>query len=269
MARILPSDVVLLMDRMFPGGGNVGGYVTLTSGNLTEVATILGVVEQVPRELLVLSSENYTGLLAAISALRAAVGYWQSGDARHMLAQISGFGGAHVLSLIRRAMSACPDESTASVTNALSFIEDVELREALQFDMSAVDRALSNGDWKATTVLAGSVVEALLLWVLQHQAQGRLKETAHQLYDKGVLKRNVPSNPEEWNLAEYIEVASTLKLIGTDTANQARLAKDYRNLIHPGREQRLGRRCDRGAALAAVSAVLNVARDLTESSRIS
>jgi hypothetical protein len=48
-----------------------------------------------------------------------------------------------------------------------------------------------------------------------------------------------------------------------DTAQQARLGKDFRNLIHPGRASRLGKICDRGTALSALAAVEHVVRDLT------
>jgi hypothetical protein len=65
--------------------------------------------------------------------------------------------------LIRRALAACPDESPAPETRELAFIEDTELRDGLRLDISAINRALSNSEWKAATVLAGSVVEALLL----------------------------------------------------------------------------------------------------------
>lgn len=54
-----------------------------------------------------------------------------------------------------------------------------------------------------------------------------------------------------------------LGVIQPDTAALIRLAKDYRNPIHPGRAQRLGQMCDRGTARAALAAVDAVVRDLT------
>jgi hypothetical protein len=58
-------------------------------------------------------------------------------------------------------------------------------------------------------------------------------------------------------LHEYVEVAAHLKLIENDTAKLVRLAKDFRNLIHPGlaiydQQLRSRFRLDAGAALAAV-----------------
>ncbi len=65
-----------------------------------------------------------------------------------------------------------------------------------------------------------------------------------------------------WTLHHYIEVAAHLRIIGERTAEQARLAKDYRNLIHPAAAIRLKEECHRGTALGAAGAVEFVIRDL-------
>lgn len=76
------------------------------------------------------------------------------------------------------------------------------------------------------------------------------------------LTRNPGSDPEGWGLHEYVELALHLKLIENDTAKLVRLAKDFRNLIHPGRAARLGQKCDRSTAHGAIAAMEGVARDL-------
>jgi hypothetical protein len=53
---------------------------------------------------------------------------------------------------------------------------------------------------------------------------------------------------DNWDLSQYIEVAFALNIIPESTAAQARLAKDFRNLIHPGREKRTKMRCDPGSS---------------------
>src|SRR5207245_9434600 len=70
----------------------------------------------------------------------------------------------HPLTTIRRALEQCPDEPLAVGAGRLMFVTDADLRDVLARDIGAVDRALANGEWKAATVLAGSLVEALLLW---------------------------------------------------------------------------------------------------------
>ena len=125
-----------------------------------------------------------------------------------------------------------------------------------------MERALQNGEWKAATVLAGSVVEALLLRALQQHPPEDVTTAVGTLVGNGTL-RNPGSQLETWTLASYIEVALELRIIDPDTATQARLAKDFRNLIHPGRAQRLGQICDRATALSAVAAGEHVVRCLT------
>jgi len=112
-------------------------------------------------------------------------------------------------------------------------------------------------------VLAGSIVEALLLWALCLRPLRDVQGALATLVDKKTLPKPKSVLPEDWGLNEYIEVAAELKIIKPDTATQARLAREFRNLIHPGREVRLGARCDRATALSAVAAVEHVLRDVT------
>jgi hypothetical protein len=66
---------------------------------------------------------------------------------------------------------------------------------------------------------------------------------------------------EHWGLQEYIAIAEELGLVKPNTAVQARQAQDFRNLMRPGRAQRLAQVCDRATALVAVAAVAMVVRD--------
>ena len=68
----------------------------------------------------------------------------------------------------------------------------------------------------------------------------------------------------KWVLHQFIEVSASGKLIRAETAAIARVAKDFRNLIHPGRMQRLNQRCDRGTALTVVAAVEHVSTDFAQ-----
>lgn len=67
-------------------------------------------------------------------------------------------------------LPAPPTQFPAEDTADLLFISDADLRANLRSDLVAMDRALSNGEWKAATVLAGSVLDALLLWALNQAA---------------------------------------------------------------------------------------------------
>jgi len=89
------------------------------------------------------------------------------------------------------------------------------------------------------TVFAGAALEALLLWAL-----------------KQVMLTNMPKRPlDQLHLADLINLASANGVIDTATEQQAGLAKDARNLVHPGRALRSGEACNKATALAALAAV--------------
>lgn len=111
--------------------------------------------------------------------------------------------------------------------------------------------------------MTGSVVEALLLWALQQRAPGEVSSAVDDLVKDKTLRKASQHDLDKWHLPEYIEVAAHLRVIKSRTADQVRLAKDFRNLIHPGLKARLGQSCDRGTALSAVAAVEHVVRDLS------
>jgi hypothetical protein len=68
---------------------------------------------------------------------------------------------------------------------------------------------------------------------------------------------------DKWELGDHIAVAEELGVLFTpDTLTEARLTQNYRNLIHPGREDRLAQRCDKGTARVALAAVEHTASDL-------
>jgi hypothetical protein len=165
--------------------------------------------------------------------------------------------------LLYQTLKRCPDAAPSPATTELLFITDGALRAELRLDISTANQAMTNGEWKPATVLAGSVVEALLLWALQQATPSDLQTAITSAVTKGAIPRPPQGRLERWDLSEYIAVAEELTRINGDTATQARLAKDFRNLIHPGRAQRLAQVCDRGTALAALAAVEMVVRCLT------
>jgi hypothetical protein len=61
---------------------------------------------------------------------------------------------------------------------------------------------------------------------------------------------------------DLIKVAGELKLIGDQTAKQADLARDYRNLIHPAVAVRRKMVADRPTAFGAFAGMDLVAADL-------
>ena len=222
------------------------------------LSSIVDLLEQVPDELLTMDSVTYGKFILAKAQIKDIVEAWKANRmAGHPLQTVQWPSSLNPVTIIRDALATCPDESPTPSTSDLTFITDSDLRMNLRNDMGAINRALSNGEWKAATVLAGSVVEALLLWALHQQQPGTVAAIVQ-------VAPQLPTKPlDEWNLADYIEAAERVPIISGNTAKQCRLGKDFRNLIHPGRVQRLGQKCDRATALSAVAAVAHVVRDLT------
>lgn len=262
MPRVVPSQVVSLINLSFPGTQNTPDF-PIYSASAGVLSAIVRLANEIPAELLTVGAEDYSNLVCALEGLTSAVNRWLQRGGDDPPARIKA---KSPVSIIREILARCPDESPSPATASLSFIPDAGLRESIRLDISAANRDMTNGEWKGATVLAGSATEALLLWSIQ-QAEARKVGTISAAVAVLVASTTFPqkpdNNPERWNFIELIEMAVQLTQIKDETGKQARLCKDFRNLIHPGRAARLGQVCDRGTALSALAAVELVVRDLT------
>lgn len=269
MPRIVPSQVVNLIDQLFPqystGGNDRNQWFSQLIDRCYGLQAILVLFEQIPPSLLVLNNQEYSELVSGVAAISNSMKNPKShGHGFSIeLSPISEFGNLNPIALIRDLLAKCPDEFPSPGTAELLFMADHDLRAILRNDIDAVNRALADSEWKAATVLAGSVVEALLLWALQQRMRQEIDVAIQKLMSQKILSRSPSSDLELWTPHDYIEVSSCMGLISAETTNQTRLAKNFRNLIHPGRSQRLGQACNRATALSAVAAVEHVVQDLT------
>jgi len=259
--RVVPSDVVRQIQRLFKDTKfDPNRRLTFYAGHRSHFSVILELVGQIPVELMAFDAEDFCTFQTAEVSMRSQMAYWAAhGDQSFDLAP--GYS-TDPVTLLYFLLSKCPDVAPASATTGLDFLKDEIQRRDLRTDKSDSDRALSSGEWKAATVLAGSLVEALLLWAVQ-QEQAKVASAVAAIQGRGVTLPRASRAVEDWNLHEYIEVSSELGIIGEKTAEQCRLAKGFRNLIHPGAEQRRSEKCGRPEALAAAAAVEHVIRDLS------
>jgi hypothetical protein len=226
LPKVVPSQVVEFIDRIYPR-------------NRAEPMF----------DLITISGEDYTDLVHGMEALADSVTRWnqRGGDASPNWIK-----GQSPVAVVRAMLAKCPDQNPSPQTAELAFVDDAALRDSIRIDLSQASSGLHNGDWKASTVLAGAAVEALLLWAI---TRDRSAIDKLDVRPKGL--------PENWPLSDLIDVSVRLDVIKDNTASQTRLAKDFRNLIHPGRALRKKEVCDRGTALTALAAVELVVRDLT------
>ncbi len=260
MARVMPSQVVQTIDELFPHAARNMPDAVLGAGGGSQYLGILNLLKDVPDELIILTPADYSEFVLAKSTIEEHLAHWRSRGNVGEMALVKGF---DVVTVIRRALAKCPDEFPPSTTTELLFIKDAPLRENIRRDLGATERALHNAEWKAATVLTGATIEALLHWRLQEPSPGptAVQAAAALLAGKGTISKP-HNNIDRWELHQFIEVAGHLGLLKPDTCNAARLAQNFRNLIHPGRAARLAQTCDRGTAYSAVGALDHVIRDL-------
>jgi hypothetical protein len=277
MPHVVPSQVVAFMESTFhpflstdtKTHEGTNAKQPMPARYRGQLEALLSLLEQIPNELITVDGNIYIALIANIAIIRSTLNKWETTDLVD-LPLIPGLSSLNPVVVIHHALVSCPDQFPSPETTELNFLQPDDLRENLRLDISGMNRALSSGEWKAATVLAGSVVEALLLWALQQQPSEKLREAVERLRKendpatkKPILGRKPDNELKNWVLHDFIEVGLELGVVTADTAAQARLGKDFRNLIHPGRALRLEQVCDRGTALSAVAAVELIVRDLT------
>ena len=262
MPRVVPSQVVDFINTLWPTPEQQRSLNRAQQGQLSGLVDL---VDKIPSELLVMDAATYALFVCGRAHISQKLVYWASSDPNrgHELGTLPGQPEQIPVRVIREALAKCPDESPAPGTSELNFITDADLRTNLRNDVGAINRALANGEWKAVTVLAGSTIEALLLWDLQTHCAAHIRTAATALVANKTFSKQPPSNPENWVLHHYIEVSAHLNRISKETAIQARLARHFRNLIHPGLALRLRETCDRGTAHSSFAALDHTVRDLT------
>lgn len=236
-------------------GGHVG---SLGSDQAPSIGMIVGLVEALPPELLPTEVDGHLRVVGSLSAMRAALQSWSGGGHpghQSQLRESAALGGQHPVVAVLQALRRCPDEAPSETVGGLDFIEDPAARRSMRTDASTAHRALGNGEYKAATVLAGSVVESLLLWRLQALAR---PERAVAVKKANELRRNSKRSPvtqkelERYSLSEFIDVAEAAEVITGTLASNLRTTNEYRNLIHPGRVLRSGADASQATALYAL-----------------
>jgi hypothetical protein len=127
-------------------------------------------------------------------------------------------------------IAACPASQRRSVNEKdgmtelnFDFITDPRFRDSLHADTAEMKRAFESRSWKSAQVLAGSVVEALLV--------------------DYIIATNSPprpgKDPLKLDLGDAVALCRAENVLSDRTADLSSVIRSYRNLIHPGRVIRL------------------------------
>lgn len=259
----VPSQVVEFLDARYPQLRENPNFY-LSQGDAPAIAHLVALIDAIPDELITLRGQALAEYGESVSRVRYTVDRWRrnTGDTLQGLPQEPT---RNVLSYIRTHLASLPDDAVTTPVVDLPFISDNDFRESLRLDIQSATRSIEVRDWKGCTVVAGSVVEALLLWAVSEEASQRAGDVTtaiDALVSNGTVKRP-DADFNRWDLHQLTEVAAELDVIGRETADHCRLTRSFRNLIHPGRATRLGQRCTRGTALSALATVEHVADDLS------
>ena len=130
------------------------------------------------------------------------------------------------------------DLTSSGTSIQFDFINDERFRNALTCDYGELVRCTEIGAWKAVHVLAGSIVEALLVeFLVVSDYAGRCG-----------------NDPMKMDLAEAIQACRAEGVLSQRASDLASVIRGYRNLIHPGRVVRLQEKidCKTGAVAKAL-----------------
>lgn len=254
MIEIAPSDVVRYIEGWI-GAAELNSTPEPQPIAVTrfQCAALAALIDRIPARLLAMPPDKQAMLIAVHSAL---MGMVEVATPSFPLSKVQPYGKTPPR-IIWELLKQCPDEYPASTFKALSFITAADLRLSIETDVSAAHSALTNGELKGATVLAGAAIEALLLWALQ---DARVFHKLGTLPSPPATRRDLEASA--WTLDRYIKAAEHAEIIGSNTKDALNLAKNYRNLIHPGRSARLGEKCNRGTAFGAIGALESLIEDL-------
>lgn len=128
-----------------------------------------------------------------------------------------------------------------------TFISDEQFRESLMSDHREMVSCQSTEAWKCVQMLAGSIVEALLVEYL----------VVSSIRPNG-------KDPLTITLSEAIEACKAAKVLQASTASLCDVVRDYRNLIHPGRMIRLATEVTPESAMIAANLVALIRKEVAE-----
>jgi hypothetical protein len=126
------------------------------------------------------------------------------------------------------------------------FITDEGLRGGLGSDYKEMVQCAEVGAWKAVHLLAGSIIEAVLVDYLV-----------------GTAKQKKP-DPMSMGMADLVSAGKKAGVLSKKSTDLAGALREYRNLIHPGRSKRLNEVPDREGAIVAQSLVRLIVGEISE-----
>lgn len=128
------------------------------------------------------------------------------------------------------------------------FITDEKFRKILKRDFEELNKCLDAKASKSVLILSGSIIESILTDYFSNFPPSGLN----------------PKKVLNMELAPLIDLAFENKLISQSTKDLSTVIKNFRNLIHPGREIRKNEKFDFDSAIVAKSLLNIVLKEIKE-----
>lgn len=194
-----------------------------------KLAGVLVLTDQLSDDLVFETAQARADWVSHLSELRFTVDAWRGGDVDAII-------DSSVLdALVELALGSWRGPS--STKEQFPFVKNETLKLISERDFRSLQVALKQDEWKSAVILAGSVVEAMLIDVVEQESLAR------NAVVPSVPKKNT-EKPEHWTLHELVSTCGPAGIgrLGDRTVRAADLVRDYRNFVHPGLELRTGDR---------------------------
>jgi hypothetical protein len=151
-------------------------------------------------------------------------------------------------SLQAPANSRCAELETRGPSD-FTFLKSTLLRRIAERDWDECQRAFASKCWKSVLILAGGIVETILLALIRQRRARAMKTKAAAGGDNDLTR---------WTLDRLIKVAAEMKLVPPAVETLPNPLRQYRNLAHPGNEVREKLEFGEPDAATAFSAVRSI-----------
>ncbi|GHO95421.1 hypothetical protein KSF_054690 [Reticulibacter mediterranei] len=131
------------------------------------------------------------------------------------------------------------------------FMSDISLRNSLENDYYELEKCMKSNAWKAVHVLAGSIIETLLL--------DYLIETEYS--------RRTSTDLKNIRFVNMINICKNEGVLTNKSAELSHVIREYRNLIHPERTIRINETVDENSATVAQALVRMIVEEISTKRR--
>lgn len=260
MPRVVPTQIIEFIDEEFSFARTRQPF-NVDMQFKDRVPALLRLVDELPDELVRITNREYNRFVRSVETMRSTIALWDSHGVTQ--AHIDRRLGSAITDL-RDSLLLLDDQQVPVEIAGLIFITDTELRESIRADIAFADQAFGGAQWKAATVLAGAVVEALLLWAINERPHGAVQASLTRLQEANKVAKKTSKDPDSWTLETYRQVAADLGIVKDSAVTQIELAQGFRNLIHPGKARRTSQQCSRSTAHTALGAMERLIEDFSK-----